>query len=210
MTIAAMVSAGSAIFYRPKDKAIYADNAHKNFHMGNPGDHIAQLNVFNGWVETAYSAQWCFENFVQVRDASTARCWCLLDGACPSLSERFACRDAGVWGWLASGHSGVLCIKWLQAQGSLSARPEIWNPTRSVALRIVVGSGVWSQLLRNLRHCKQHPASRGCCAKLWLWAEEATITLPLASSGGIVCCFTWATPNHGALQAIQQNRSAAW
>ena len=28
-TICAMVSIGSAVFYRPKDKAVYADNAHK-------------------------------------------------------------------------------------------------------------------------------------------------------------------------------------
>ena len=66
MTIAAMVSAGSGIFYRPKDKAVFADNAHQNFHRGNVGDHIALLTVYNSWAETAYSAQWCYENYVQV------------------------------------------------------------------------------------------------------------------------------------------------
>ncbi len=30
-TICAMVSIGSSVFYRPKDKAVFADNAHKNF-----------------------------------------------------------------------------------------------------------------------------------------------------------------------------------
>ena len=65
-TIASMISAGSAIFYRPKDKAVHADNAHRNFHLGSPGDHIALLNVYNAWAETNFSAQWCFENFVQV------------------------------------------------------------------------------------------------------------------------------------------------
>ena len=67
MTIAAMVSAGSGIFYRPKDKAVFADNAHQNFHRGNVGDHIALLTVYNSWAETAFSAQWCYENYVQVQ-----------------------------------------------------------------------------------------------------------------------------------------------
>ncbi|DBA85647.1 TPA: hypothetical protein ACH3X1_005222 [Trebouxia sp. C0004] len=67
VTIAAMVSAGSGIFYRPKDKALFADNAHQNFHRGNVGDHVALLTVYNSWAETAFSAQWCYENYVQVR-----------------------------------------------------------------------------------------------------------------------------------------------
>ena len=25
------------------------------------------MNVFTGWAETNFAAQWCFENFVQVR-----------------------------------------------------------------------------------------------------------------------------------------------
>jgi pre-mRNA-splicing factor ATP-dependent RNA helicase DHX16 len=37
-TIAAMVSIGGAVFYRPKDKAVHADNAHKAFHRGNVGE----------------------------------------------------------------------------------------------------------------------------------------------------------------------------
>ena len=56
------------------------------------GDHIALMNVFNGWAETNFAAQWCFENFVQVgwaglgwagtpwRPAAVARCgWLLPD-----------------------------------------------------------------------------------------------------------------------------------
>ena len=126
MTIAAMVSAGSAIFYRPKDKAIYADNAHKNFHMGNPGDHIAQLNVFNGWVETAYSAQWCFENFVQVRAVLTARYRRLLGTVRPSLSEGIACQYAGFCVWLAQGHRGAqLVSNACKLRCLLSARLEV-------------------------------------------------------------------------------------
>lgn len=72
-TVAAMVSVGGSIFYRPKDKAVHADNAHKAFHRGNVGDHIALLNVYNGWAETNFASQWCFENFVQVRSMKRAR-----------------------------------------------------------------------------------------------------------------------------------------
>ena len=72
-TIAAMVSVGGSVFYRPKDKAVHADNAHKAFHRGNVGDHIALMNVYNSWAETNFAAQWCFENFVQVRSMKRAR-----------------------------------------------------------------------------------------------------------------------------------------
>jgi pre-mRNA-splicing factor ATP-dependent RNA helicase DHX16 len=72
-TVAAMVSVGASVFYRPKEKAVHADNAHKAFHMGNVGDHIALLNVFNGWAETNFAAQWCYENFVQVKSMKRAR-----------------------------------------------------------------------------------------------------------------------------------------
>ena len=72
-TVAAMVSVGASVFYRPKDKAVHADNAHKAFHLGNVGDHIALLNVYNAWAETNFSAQFCFENFVQVKSMKRAR-----------------------------------------------------------------------------------------------------------------------------------------
>lgn len=72
-TVAAMVSVGASVFYRPKDKAVHADNAHKAFHMGNVGDHIALLNVYSAWAETNFSAQFCFENFVQVKSMKRAR-----------------------------------------------------------------------------------------------------------------------------------------
>ncbi|XP_050159701.1 pre-mRNA-splicing factor ATP-dependent RNA helicase DEAH1-like isoform X2 [Malus sylvestris] len=45
ISIAAMLSIGNSIFYRPKDKQVHADNARLNFHMGNVGDHIALLKV---------------------------------------------------------------------------------------------------------------------------------------------------------------------
>ncbi len=72
-TVCAMVSIGSAVFYRPKDKTVHADNAHKQFGRGNVGDHIALLHVYEGWAETDFSSHWCFENFVQLRSMKRAR-----------------------------------------------------------------------------------------------------------------------------------------
>eukprot|EP00959_Pyramimonas_sp_CCMP1952_P426685 8936425-Pyramimonas_sp.AAC.1 len=48
-------------------QAVHADNAHKNFHRGGVGDHIAMLGVYQSWADTNHSTQWCYENFVQVR-----------------------------------------------------------------------------------------------------------------------------------------------
>ncbi|KAI3785661.1 hypothetical protein L1987_44785 [Smallanthus sonchifolius] len=64
-----MLSIGSSIFYRPKDKQVHADNAH----MGNVGDHIAPLKVYSSWKETNFSTQWCYENYIQVRSMKRAR-----------------------------------------------------------------------------------------------------------------------------------------
>ena len=55
VTICAMVSTGNAIFFRPKEKAMHADNARKNFFRPG-GDHMMLLNVFNQWKETDYSS----------------------------------------------------------------------------------------------------------------------------------------------------------
>lgn len=73
ISIAAMLSVGNSIFYRPKDKQVHADNARLNFHTGNVGDHIALLNVYNSWKETNFSTQWCYENYIQVRSMKRAR-----------------------------------------------------------------------------------------------------------------------------------------
>ncbi|XP_010939275.1 pre-mRNA-splicing factor ATP-dependent RNA helicase DEAH1 isoform X1 [Elaeis guineensis] len=73
ISVAAMLSVGNSIFYRPKDKQVHADNARMNFHTGNVGDHIALLTVYNSWKETNYSTQWCYENFIQVRSMKRAR-----------------------------------------------------------------------------------------------------------------------------------------
>ena len=72
LTIAAMLSVNNAIFYRPKDKAVHADNARKNFFRPG-GDHLTLLNVYEQWAETNYSTQWCYENFIQHRSMKRAR-----------------------------------------------------------------------------------------------------------------------------------------
>jgi len=40
-----MLSVGNAIFFRPKEKALHADNARKTFFRSG-GDHMTLLNVF--------------------------------------------------------------------------------------------------------------------------------------------------------------------
>ncbi|XP_062978331.1 pre-mRNA-splicing factor ATP-dependent RNA helicase DHX16 [Elgaria multicarinata webbii] len=72
LTIAAMLSVNNAIFYRPKDKVVHADNARMNFFLPG-GDHLVLLNVYNQWVESGYSMQWCYENFIQFRSMRRAR-----------------------------------------------------------------------------------------------------------------------------------------
>ncbi|KAI3955581.1 hypothetical protein MKX01_034903, partial [Papaver californicum] len=73
ITIAAMLDVGNSIFYRPKNKQVLSDNAKMNFYTENCGDHIALLKVYNSWKEAAFSTQWCFENFIQVRSMKRAR-----------------------------------------------------------------------------------------------------------------------------------------
>lgn len=88
-TVCAMLGVGNAIFYTPKDKKVHAENAHKAFHRGNVGDHIALLSVYNGYKENGSSSSWCYENFVQVGElcVAIAILWgdCCLDRIIVSL-----------------------------------------------------------------------------------------------------------------------------
>merc|ERR1719247_1824932 len=72
ITIAGMLGVDNAVFYRPKDKGIHADNARKNFHKFG-GDHMTMLNVYKQWEDTGYSLNWCFENYIQNRSMKRAR-----------------------------------------------------------------------------------------------------------------------------------------
>ncbi|KAL7535632.1 hypothetical protein ACHAXR_007874 [Thalassiosira sp. AJA248-18] len=73
LSTVSMLSIGSSVFYTPKEKKVHADTARQNFARGGGGDHIALMRVYRDWAETDYSPQWCFENFVQVRNIKKAR-----------------------------------------------------------------------------------------------------------------------------------------
>eukprot|EP00898_Chlorokybus_atmophyticus_P001287 jgi/Chlat1/2159/Chrsp17S02733 len=73
LTISAMLSIGNSVFYRPKDKAVHADNARMNYHAGNIGDHLALLKVYSAWADTNFATQYCYENYIQVRSMKRAR-----------------------------------------------------------------------------------------------------------------------------------------
>ncbi|KAJ2882734.1 hypothetical protein H4R27_003243 [Coemansia aciculifera] len=71
-SICAMLSVSSAVFYRPKEKKVQADRAHASF-VRPGGDHIVLLTIWEQWVETGCSMQWCYENFIQYRSMCRAR-----------------------------------------------------------------------------------------------------------------------------------------
>ncbi|KAJ4912425.1 RNA helicase family protein [Raphanus sativus] len=74
VTIAAMLSTGSSIFYRPSRNQQYlADNARMSFYTDEAGDHVALLRVYNSWKEMNYSSQWCYENYIQSKSMRRAR-----------------------------------------------------------------------------------------------------------------------------------------
>ncbi|KAM6993486.1 LOW QUALITY PROTEIN: pre-mRNA-splicing factor ATP-dependent RNA helicase DHX16 [Passerculus sandwichensis] len=72
LTVAAMLSVNNAVFYRPKDKVLHADSARVAFTVPG-GDHLVLLNVYNQWVASGHSLQWCYEHFVQARSLRRAR-----------------------------------------------------------------------------------------------------------------------------------------
>ncbi|EUB62072.1 putative pre-mRNA-splicing factor ATP-dependent RNA helicase mog-4 [Echinococcus granulosus] len=72
ITISAMLSVNNSIFYRPKDKVVHADAARKAFHHVT-GDHLTLMNVYNQWANADFSAQWCYEHFIQHRTMKRAR-----------------------------------------------------------------------------------------------------------------------------------------
>jgi pre-mRNA-splicing factor ATP-dependent RNA helicase DHX16 len=73
LSTVSMLSLGSSVFYRPKEKAVHADTARMNFARGGGGDHVALLRCYDEWAATDYSSAWCFENYVQVKAIRRAR-----------------------------------------------------------------------------------------------------------------------------------------
>nr|SZF06460.1 putative pre-mRNA-splicing factor ATP-dependent RNA helicase DHX16 [Psoroptes ovis] len=72
LSICSMLSVNSSVFYRPKDKAVFADTARKRFFMPG-GDHLTLLNIYKQWMDSGYSKQWCAENYIQYRSMCRAR-----------------------------------------------------------------------------------------------------------------------------------------
>ncbi|KAJ3098111.1 hypothetical protein HDU97_004295 [Phlyctochytrium planicorne] len=72
VSIIAMLTAGNAIFFKPKSEAVQAEQARRNFFRPG-GDHISLLSVWNQYVETNYSLTWCRENYIQHRTMKKAR-----------------------------------------------------------------------------------------------------------------------------------------
>jgi len=73
LTICSVLSSGSTVFFKPKDRIIQADTQHKNFWRIPFGDHFSLLNIYDQWVESSYSRDWCRMNFLQYRSLNRAR-----------------------------------------------------------------------------------------------------------------------------------------
>ncbi|KAK9473615.1 mRNA splicing factor RNA helicase [Dipodascopsis tothii] len=72
LSIIAMLGEASTLFFRPKDKKMYADKARENFTRPG-GDHLSLLEVWNEWVDTEFSQVWAAENFLQFKSLKRAR-----------------------------------------------------------------------------------------------------------------------------------------
>eukprot|EP00054_Salpingoeca_dolichothecata_P026405 m.188634 g.188634 ORF g.188634 m.188634 type:complete len:1056 (-) comp25647_c0_seq3:133-3300(-) len=72
LSVAAMLSVGGGLFYRPKNQGVDADQARKRFFKPF-GDHLTLLNVWEEWVETNFNKDWCFDNYLQFRSMNRAR-----------------------------------------------------------------------------------------------------------------------------------------
>lgn len=73
LSIVAMLSEASALWFRPKDKKVHADSARARFTIEEGGDHLTLLNVWTQWVDADFSQIWAKENFLQQRSLTRAR-----------------------------------------------------------------------------------------------------------------------------------------
>jgi HrpA-like RNA helicase len=70
LSIAAMLSVPS-IFMRPREAAKAADEAKARFaHID--GDHLTLLNVYHAYKQNAEDADWCYQNFLNMRSLKSA------------------------------------------------------------------------------------------------------------------------------------------
>ncbi|KAL7424476.1 hypothetical protein Q5752_000160 [Cryptotrichosporon argae] len=72
LIIISMLQESGSLLFRPKDKRVHADKAHKNF-IKPGGDHFTLLNIFEQWTDANYSQQFCLENFVQYKSLCRVR-----------------------------------------------------------------------------------------------------------------------------------------
>lgn len=72
LSIIAMLSENSGLFYRPKDKRELADKRRQAF-AHELGDHFTLLNIWTQWAESGYLSLWCEDNFLQYRSLKRAR-----------------------------------------------------------------------------------------------------------------------------------------
>lgn len=72
LSIIAILGESSTLFYRPKDKREQADKAKEKF-FNELGDHLTLLNIWEQWVDTGYSNQWCQDNFIQYKTLKRAK-----------------------------------------------------------------------------------------------------------------------------------------
>jgi pre-mRNA-splicing factor ATP-dependent RNA helicase DHX16 len=74
LTIVAMLGEAGALFSAvPKDKKIQAKSALSQFVSKEGGDTLTYLNIYNAWVESEYSTQFCKEYFLQSRTLTRCR-----------------------------------------------------------------------------------------------------------------------------------------
>lgn len=71
ITIFSMVTTPN-IFYRSKEHQEMADRKKARFNHPH-GDHLTYLNIYNAWVNSDYSRDWCKENFIQERSLKRAQ-----------------------------------------------------------------------------------------------------------------------------------------
>lgn len=72
ISVVSMLSESSNLFYRPKDKRELADKRKETF-FEDKGDHLTLLNIWEQWVDTGYSSQWCKDNFIQYKTLRRVR-----------------------------------------------------------------------------------------------------------------------------------------
>ncbi|KAF2819690.1 P-loop containing nucleoside triphosphate hydrolase protein [Ophiobolus disseminans] len=71
--IIAMLGETHALFLRPKDKRMEADNARRIFTSNEGGDFMSQLNVYSQAEESDFDVLWAKQNFLQSRSLNRAR-----------------------------------------------------------------------------------------------------------------------------------------